>query len=102
MPDTAGNMPALPPNAFTRACLLYTANATLSSLMAAPVLFRNRKTEDVGLAKEFSHGSTQIFTASEERHRHQEGYNLCFIRVNLWPTSPSKSRYLDPALHHRR
>jgi len=38
----------------------------------------------------------------EERHRHEEGYNLFFIRVNLWPTSPSKSRYLDPALHHRR
>jgi hypothetical protein len=142
------------------------------------VLFRNTKTRDVDLAKEFSHGSTQIFTALEERHWHDEGYNLyyndtdlriedkddgwrrldlptkhtkdtkgfgdflsakflsrvfvcfvgniisslfhtqiwpatalvrrlpgahsCFIRVNLWPTCRSKSRYLDLALHHRR
>jgi len=30
------------------------------------VLFRNTKTRDVDLAKEFSHRSTQIFTALEE------------------------------------
>jgi hypothetical protein len=55
------------------------------------VLFRNTKTRNVDLAKEFSHGSAQIFTALEERHWHEEGYNLCFIGVNPWLPSPSKS-----------
>jgi len=59
---------APPPERFTGARLLCEPNATLSFLMAAPLLFRNTKTRDVDLVKEFSHRSTQIFTALEERH----------------------------------